>query len=242
MLTLLKKEINEFFSTITGYIVVIVFLVATSLFLWIFPTNYNVLNSGYATLNSLFTLAPWIFLFLVPAVTMRMIAEEKKSGTMELLLTRPISDLQIVTAKYFASLVLVIIALLPTLVYFVTVYYLGNPPGNVDVGGTVGSYIGLFFLAAIYAAIGIFSSSLTNNQIIAFIIAVIISFIFYMGFEFLSSMWMFSSIDAIIVDLGINAHYESMSRGVIDTRDVIYFLSVIVVFIYLTKTVIQNRK
>ena len=242
MLTLLKKEINEFFSTITGYIVVIVFLVATSLFLWIFPTNYNVLDSGYATLNSLFTLAPWIFLFLVPAVTMRMIAEEKKSGTMELLLTRPISDLQIVTAKYFASLVLVIIALLPTLVYFVTVYYLGNPPGNVDVGGTVGSYIGLFFLAAIYAAIGIFSSSLTNNQIIAFIIAVIISFIFYMGFEFLSSMWMFSSIDAIIVDLGINAHYESMSRGVIDTRDVIYFLSVIVVFIYLTKTVIQNRK
>jgi len=242
MLTLLKKEINEFFSTITGYIVVIVFLVATSLFLWIFPTNYNVLNSGYATLNSLFTLAPWIFLFLVPAVTMRMIAEEKKSGTMELLLTRPISDLQIVTAKYLASLVLVLIALLPTLVYFATVYYLGNPPGNVDVGGTVGSYIGLFFLAAIYAAIGIFSSSLTNNQIIAFIIAVIISFIFYMGFEFLSSMWMFSSIDAIIVDLGINAHYESMSRGVIDTRDVIYFLSVIVVFIYLTKTVIQNRK
>ena len=242
MLTLLKKEINEFFSTITGYIIVIVFLVAISLFLWIFPTNFNVLDSGYATLNSLFTLAPWIFLFLVPAVTMRMIAEEKKSGTMELLLTRPISDLQIVTAKYFASLVLVIIALLPTLVYFVSVYYLGNPPGNIDMGGTVGSYTGLFFLAAIYAAIGIFSSSLTNNQIIAFIIAVIISFIFYMGFEFLSSMWIFSSIDAIIVDLGINAHYESMSRGVIDTRDVIYFLSVIVVFIYLTKTVIQNRK
>ena len=242
MLTLLKKEINEFFSRITGYIVVIVFLVATSLFLWIFPTNYNVLDSGYATLNSLFTLAPWIFLFLVPAVTMRMIAEEKKSGTMELLITRPISDLQIVTAKYLASLALVLIALLPTLVYFATVYYLGNPPGNVDVGGTVGSYIGLFFLAAIYAAIGIFSSSLTNNQIIAFIIAVIISFIFYMGFEFLSSMWMFSSIDSFIVDLGINAHYESMSRGVIDTRDIVYFLSVIVVFIYLTKTVIQNRK
>src|SRR6056297_526919 len=242
MLALLKKEINEFFSTITGYIVVVVFLLAIGLFMWVFPGQYNVMDSGYASLDTLFTLAPWIFLFLVPAVTMRMIAEEKKSGTMELLLTRPISDLQIVTAKYFASLVLVIIALLPTLVYFVTVYYLGNPPGNVDVGGTVGSYIGLFFLAAIYAAIGIFSSSLTNNQIIAFIIAVIISFIFYMGFEFLSSMWMFSSIDAIIVDLGINAHYESMSRGVIDTRDVIYFLSVIVVFIYLTKTVIQNRK
>jgi ABC-2 type transport system permease protein len=242
MLTLLRKEINEFFSTITGYIVVIVFLVATSLFMWIFPTNFNVLDNGYATLNSLFTLAPWIFLFLVPAVTMRMIAEERKSGTMELLLTRPISDLQIVTAKYLASVILVIIALLPTLVYFVSIHYLGNPPGNLDVGGTVGSYIGLFFLASIYAAIGIFSSSLTNNQIIAFIIAVIISFIFYLGFEFLSSMWIFSSIDAFIVDLGINAHYQSMSRGVIDTRDIIYFLSVIVVFIYLTKTVIQNRK
>jgi ABC-2 type transport system permease protein len=242
MLTLLKKEINEFFSTITGYIVVIVFLVATSLFMWIFPTNFNVLDNGYATLNSLFTLAPWIFLFLVPAVTMRMIAEEKKSGTMELLLTRPISDLQIVTAKYLASVVLVIIALLPTLVYFVSIHYLGNPPGNLDVGGTIGSYIGLFFLASIYAAIGIFSSSLTNNQIIAFIIAVIISFVFYLGFEFLSSMWVFNSIDAFIVDLGINAHYQSMSRGVIDTRDIIYFLSVIVIFIYLTKTVIQNRK
>ncbi len=242
MLTLLRKEINEFFSTITGYIVVIVFLVATSLFMWIFPTNFNVLDNGYATLNSLFTLAPWIFLFLVPAVTMRMIAEEKKSGTMELLLTRPISDLQIVMAKYLASVVLVVIALLPTLVYFFSVYYLGNPPGNLDVGGTVGSYIGLFFLASIYAAIGVFASSLTNNQIIAFIITVIISFIFYLGFEFLSSMWIFNSMEAFIVDLGINAHYQSMSRGVIDTRDIIYFLSVIVVFIYLTKTVIQNRK
>ena len=171
MLTLLKKEINEFFTTITGYIVVIVFLVATSLFLWIFPTNYNVLDSGYATLNSLFTLAPWIFLFLVPAVTMRMIAEEKKSGTMELLLTRPISDLQIVTAKYLASLILVLIALLPTLVYFATVYYLGNPPGNIDVGGTVGSYIGLFFLsiaflinsAAFWAAVLLVSFFVSTN-------------------------------------------------------------------------------
>ena len=242
MFALLKKEINEFFSTITGYIVVIVFLVATSLFMWIFPTNFNVLDNGYATLNSLFTLAPWIFLFLVPAVTMRMIAEEKKSGTMELLLTRPITDLQIVTAKFLASVVLVLIALLPTLIYFFTVYHLGNPPGNVDVGGTVGSYIGLFFLASIYAAIGVFSSSLTNNQIIAFIIAVIISFFFYMGFDFLSGMWIFSSLEAFVVDLGINAHYKSMSRGVIDSRDIIYFLSVIVIFIYLTKTIIQNRK
>lgn len=242
MLTLLKKEINEFFSSITGYIVVTVFLLATGLFMWVFPGQFNVLDSGYATLNSLFTIAPWIFLFLVPAVTMRMIADEKKSGTMELLLTRPITDMQIVTAKYFSAILLVLIALLPTLIYFISVYHLGNPQGNIDVGGTTGSYIGLFFLAAIYTAIGVFSSSLTNNQIISFIIAVILSFFFYMGFDFLGSMAIFSGIDTFIVDLGINAHYKSMSRGVIDTRDVVYFVSVVVVFLYLTKSVVQSRK
>jgi len=242
MISLLKKEINEFFSTITGYIVVLVFLLAIGLFMWVFPGQYNVLDSGYASLETLFTLAPWIFLFLVPAVTMRMIAEEKKSGTMELLMTRPISDLQIVISKYLAALVLVLIALIPTLIYFYSLYQLGNPVGNVDIAGTVGSYIGLFFLAAIYVSIGIFASSLTSNQIIAFIIAVLISFFFYMGFDFLSGMWIFGGIDTFIVDLGINAHYKSMSRGVIDTRDVVYFLSVIVVFIFLTKTIIQQRK
>ena len=242
MISLLKKEINEFFSTITGYIVVLVFLLAIGLFMWVFPGQYNVLDSGYASLETLFTLAPWIFLFLVPAVTMRMIAEEKKSGTMELLMTRPISDLQIVISKYLAALVLVLIALIPTLIYFYSLYQLGNPVGNVDVAGTVGSYIGLFFLAAIYVSIGIFASSLTSNQIIAFIIAVLISFFFYMGFDFLSGMWIFGGIDTFIVDLGINAHYKSMSRGVIDTRDMVYFLSVIVVFIFLTKTIIQQRK
>jgi ABC-2 type transport system permease protein len=209
--------------------------------MWVFPGQYNVLESGYASLNTLFTLAPWIFLFLVPAVTMRMIADEKKTGTMELLLTRPISDLQIVVSKYLASLILVLLALVPTLIYLFSVYQLGNPPGNVDMGGTIGSYIGLFFLAAIYAAIGIFASSLTSNQIIAFIIALLIGFIFYMGFDLLSGMWIFGGIDTFIMDLGINAHYRSMSRGVIDTRDIVYFISVILVFIFLTKTIIQNR-
>lgn len=242
MLILLKKEINEFFSTITGYIVVLVFLSAVGLFMWVFPGQYNILDSGYASLDTLFTFAPWIFLFLVPAVTMRMIAEEKKSGTMELLMTRPISDLQIVISKYLAALSLVVIALIPTLIYFYSVYQLGNPVGNIDVAGTVGSYIGLFFLAAIYVSIGIFASSLTSNQIIAFIIAVLISFFFYMGFDLLSSMWIFGGIDTFVLNLGINAHYKSMSRGVIDTRDVVYFISVVVVFIFLTKTIIQNRK
>ncbi len=242
MIALLKKEINEFFSTIIGYIVVIVFLLATGLFLWVFPGQHNVFDSGYATLDSLFTIAPWIFLFLVPAVTMRMLSDEKKQGTMELLLTRPITDLQIVLAKYLAALVLLIIALLPTLIYYFSVYQLGNPEGNIDSAGTIGSYIGLFFLVAIYAAIGIFTSSITSNQIIAFIIAMLLSFIFFMGFDFLSSMWIFSQIDATVSELGINAHYKSMSRGVIDTRDIIYFLSVIILFIYLTKTIVQSRK
>lgn len=241
MLTLLKKEINEFFSTITGYIVVLVFLVAIGLFMWVFPGQYNVMDSGYASLDTLFTLAPWIFLFLVPAVTMRMIAEEKKSGTMELLLTRPISDLQIVVAKYLAALILVLIALIPTLIYFYSVYQLGNPVGNIDVAGTTGSYIGLFFLAAIYVSIGIFASSLTGNQIIAFILAVLIAFFFYMGFDFLSGMWIFSDINTFVAGLGINAHYQSMSRGVIDTHDIVYFISVIVVFLFLTRSIVQNR-
>jgi len=241
MLTLLKKEINEFFSTITGYIVVLVFLVAIGLFMWVFPGQYNVMDSGYASLDTLFTLAPWIFLFLVPAVAMRMIAEEKKSGTMELLLTRPISDLQIVVAKYLAALILVLIALIPTLIYFYSVHQLGNPVGNIDVAGTTGSYIGLFFLAAIYVSIGIFASSLTGNQIIAFLIAVLLSFVFYRGFDFLSEMWIFNSINTFVAELGINAHYQSMSRGVIDTRDIVYFISVIVVFLFLTRSIVQNR-
>ncbi|MFP4448816.1 MAG: gliding motility-associated ABC transporter permease subunit GldF [Bacteroidales bacterium] len=242
MFTLLKKELNEFFSSITGYIVVTVFLVATGLFMWVFPGEYNVMDSGYATMETLFTLAPWIFLFLVPAVTMRMISAEKDSGTMELLLTRPISDLQIVAAKYFSAVILILIALLPTLIYFASIHYLGNPQGNIDVAGTVGSYIGLFFLAAIYAAIGVFSSSLTKNQIISFLLAVILSFFFYMGFDFLGSMGLFATMDTLIVDLGINAHYQSMSRGVIDTRDIVYFLSVIILFLYFTKLIIQSRK
>jgi ABC-2 type transport system permease protein len=171
-----------------------------------------------------------------------MISDEKKQGTMELLLTRPITDLQIVLAKYLAALVLLIIALLPTLIYYFSVYQLGNPVGNIDSAGTIGSYIGLFFLVAIYAAIGIFTSSLTSNQIIAFILAMLLSFIFFMGFDFLSSMWIFSSIDTTVSELGINAHYKSMSRGVIDTRDIVYFLSVIILFVYLTKTIIQSRK
>ena len=242
MLALFRKEINVFFSTLTGYIVITVFLVANSLFMWIFPGELNVLDNGYASIDTLFIIAPWVFLFLVPAVTMRSFADEKKSGTMELLFTRPLSDLQIILAKFFAGLILVLFALIPCLVYFFSVYLLGNPAGNIDTGGTWGSFIGLFFLAAIYVSIGVFSSSLTDNQVIAFIVAVLISFILYIGFDYISSIAIFRSMDQFILTMGINEHYTSMSRGVLDSRDIVYYILVISLFVLLTKIVIQSRK
>ena len=242
MYTLFKKEINGFFSSLTGYVVIIVFLLANSLFMWVFPGEFNVLDSGYANIDTLFIIAPWIFLFLVPAVTMRLFADEKKTGTIELLLTRPLTDLQIIFAKYSAGLVLVLFSLLPSLIYFISVYKLGNPPGNIDTGGTWGSYIGLFFLASVYVSIGIFASSITENQIIAFIVAMAVSFLFFIGFESISSLGAFEKFDDIIISLGINDHYKSMSRGVIDTRDIIYFISIVAVFIFFTKIVLESRK
>ncbi len=242
MIQLLKKEITGFFSSLIGYIVIIVFLVTNSLFLWIFPGEFNILDNGYASLDSLFILAPWVFLFLVPATTMRLFSDEKKSGTIELLFTKPFTDIQIVLAKYFAGVILVMFALLPTLIYFLSVYLLGSQVGNIDLGGTWGSYIGLFFLASIYVAIGVFVSSLTENQIVAFLLAVILSFFFYIGFESISSLAFLESISELVLNLGINEHYKSMSRGVIDIRDITYFLGVIAVFVFSTKMVLESRK
>ena len=242
MYTLLKKEISGFFSSLTGYIVIIVFLIINSLFMWTFPGANNVLDAGYATLDTLFTISPWVFLFLAPAVTMRMFADEKKSGTIELLLTRPLSDFQIIAAKYLAGLVLVLFSILPTLIYFYSVYQLGNPMGNIDTGGTWGSFIGLFFLAAIYVAIGVLSSSFTENQIVAFIVGMLLCFIVYIGFDYLSELTVFKSINGFVINLGINEHYKSMSRGVIDSRDMIYFVSAIAFFLLITKTILQSRK
>lgn len=242
MFTLLKKEINSFLSSLIGYIVVIVFLIINGLFLWVFPSEFNILDFGYAGIEGLFMLAPFVFLFLIPAITMRSFSDEKRTGTIELLLTRPLTDLQIVLAKYFAAVILVLISLLPTLVYFISVYRLGLPPGNIDIGGTWGSYIGLLFLGAGFAAIGMFCSSITDNQIVSFILAVFVCGFFYLGFDFIYSFEWFGSIDLFIQQLGINAHYVSMSRGVIDTRDVLYFVSLIAIFILLTKMSLEKRK
>ncbi len=242
MFSLLKKEITIFFGSLTGYVVLFVFLLATGLFLWVFPGNYNIPDNGYASLDGLFSLAPWVYLFLIPAITMRMFAEEKRLGTMEVLLTRPLSVMQIVLAKFLASLLLVSISLLPTLIYFYSVYILGNPVGCIDTGGTWGAYFGLFFLAAIYIAIGLLASALTDNQIFAFILALFLSFLTYLGFDLVGNMQLSSSIQQFITGFGINEHYASISRGVVDSRDLFYFLSAIFIFLYLTSRIIHFHK
>ena len=242
MWALFNKEISGFFSSLTGYLVIVVFLLLNSLFMWIVPGQFNVIGNGYATMDSLFAIAPWVFLFLVPAITMRMFSEEKRTGTLDLLYTRPVSELQIILAKFLASWALVLFSLIPTLIYFWSVSRLGSPPGNMDVGGTWGSYIGLLFLGGIYAAIGIFASSLTGNQIVAFIMAVFLSFLMYLGFEFLSGIAESGRTIFLISRLGISYHYNSISRGVIDSRDMLYFAGVILLFIVGTRTVLQSSK
>lgn len=243
MFTLLKKEINSFFSSIIGYVVIVVFLLTISMLMWIFSdSGFSILDSGYANIDSLFIITPWVYMFLIPAITMRLFAEERKSGTIELLLTRPLTELKIILAKYFAGVLLVIISLIPTLLYFITVYFSAAPAGNVDTGAIWGSYIGLIFLGAGFVSIGVFASSLSDNQVVAFIIALFLCFFCYSGFESLSGIVSLGKINNIIYLLGINAHYASMSRGVIDTRDVVYFISIISLFVLLTRTVLESRK
>lgn len=242
MFSLLKKEIQAFLGSLIGYIVIIVFLTIVSLIIWIFPSESNIIDNEYATLNPFFSIAPWVFMFLIPAVTMRLFSEENKTGTIELLLTKPLTDLQIIGAKYFAGFLLVLFSLLPTLIYYISIYQLGSPVGNLDQGGTWGSYLGLLFLASGFVAIGLFSSSLSDNQVIAFIIAVFISFFVYIGFDFIASFSLFGDIDLFIIKLGISEHYSSMSRGVIDSRDALYFISLIIFFLMLTKLKLSSRK
>ncbi len=242
MYSLFLKELSSFLSSLLGYVVITVFLLVIGLFLWVFPTDFNLLDYGYANVDGLFIIAPFVFLFLIPAVTMRSFSDEKKSGTIELLFTRPLSDMQIILAKYFAAFSLVILSLLPTLVYYYSIWQLGLPPGNIDSGGFWGSFIGLLFLGATFTSIGVFSSSLSDNQVVAFILAIIISAFIYMGFDFIYSLELFGSIDLFILSLGISSHYSSISRGVVDTRDVVYFLSVILFFLFLTRFNLSRRK
>ena len=242
MFTLLKKELSSFFSSLIGYLVIGLFLIANGLFLWVFPGDYNILDNGYSSLAPMFYFAPWIFLFLIPAVSMRMFSDERNTGTIEILFTKPISDYQIIVAKYLATVILVLFSLLPVLIYYFSVWYLSNPVGNIDNGAFWGSFIGLFFLASTYAAIGIFASSLTKNQIVAFIIAVGLTYIIYIGFDSIAYLSWFKGLENFMVSLGISNHYQSISRGVVDSRDLLYFLSVITIFLSLTKVKLESRK
>ncbi len=242
MFALFKKELVSFFSSITGGLVVSVFLLLTGLFLWVIPNDLNILYGGYATLESLFYLAPWVYLFLVPAVCMRLFADEKKMGTLDVLLTRPISEMQIVMGKFMAGLAVVLISLVPTLIYVYSVRYLGNPVGNLDMGGTWGSYIGLVFLAAVYVAIGVFASSLTDNQIVAFVVAVLLSFMFYSGFDSLATLHSLAAYRDFISHIGIESHYSSLRRGVIDSRDIVHLSSLVFFFLFVTKISLTRSK
>ena len=242
MYSLFKKEIKSFLGSLTGYLVIVVFLLVTGLFLWVFPGAYNIPDNGYATMEGLFSLAPWLYMFLIPAITMRFLADEKRSGTLEILLTRPESDFKLVLAKFFAGLLLVVFSLLPTLLYFLSVYLLGNPVGSIDIGATWGSFIGLFFLAAIYDAIGIFASSLTDNQIVSFILAMAISFVFYLGFDFIGTSVNSYIVERLLLWLSINNHYMSVSRGIVDMRDMIYFLGMALFFLFITSLFLREGK
>ncbi|MDA0195821.1 MAG: gliding motility-associated ABC transporter permease subunit GldF [Bacteroidetes bacterium] len=241
MIHLFLKEVNGFLDSLIAYMVITVFLTGIGLLMWVFPET-NVLDYGYADMSTLFSLGPYVFMFLIPAITMRMLAEEKKSGTMELLYTRPLTDLQIILGKYFAGFFLVIFSVIPTLIYYYSIYALGSPVGNIDSAGVIGSYVGLILLGGVFTSIGILASSLSENQIVSFILAVFLCFIFFSGFDSFSGLILSGSYSLEVAQLGIIYHYNAMSRGLIDSRDIIYFLGVITVMILLTHLVMSSRK
>lgn len=241
MFALFRKELTGFLGSILGYIVIVVFLISNGIFLWLIP-NSNVLDFGYATIDPLFANAPYVFLLLIPAITMRTFAEEKKAGTIETLFTKPISDLKIILAKYFSSLVLVVLSLLPTLLYVYTVGSLANPKWDIDFGAIWGSYIGLLFLASVYISVGIFSSTLTDNQIISFIYSVCICLFLTFGLSEIANFSSVRFIDLLILKFGMAEHYNSISRGVVDSRDVLYFLGANMFFLGLANLILQRRK
>ncbi len=240
MKAILFREIKSFFGSPIGYLVIAIFLLLNGLFLWVFEGDYNILKSGFADLSPFFTLAPWILIFLIPAVTMRSFSDEMKQGTLELLFTKPLSIWQIVNGKFLGSMVLIVIAIIPTFIYVKVISSLGMPEGNIDMGSTMGSYFGLLFLIASYCAIGIFTSTLSNNQIVGFILSVFLCFLFYFGFEGLATT--IPSLENFISKLGMDNHFKSMSRGVLDTRDILYFVSLTILFLSLTVFKLKSLK
>lgn len=240
MKAIVSREIKSFFGSPIGYLVIALFLITNGLFLWVFEGEYNILNSGFADLTPFFTLAPWVLLFLIPAVTMRSFSEEIKQGTLELLFTKPLTITEIVSGKFLGAFFLIVIAVLPTLIYVFSISSLGLPEGNIDIGSTLGSYFGLLFLISAYTAIGIFTSTLSENQIIAFMLALILCFFFFFGFDAINRV--FGNASALLAYLGMQEHFKSMSRGVLDTRDILYFVSVTVLFLSFTISNLKSIK
>jgi len=241
MVSIFIKEIRSFLSSLIAYIVVAVFLLAIGLFMWIYDDT-NALDYGMASMDTLFMMAPWVFVFLISAITMRSFAEERKTGTIEFITTKPITDTQIILGKFFAGLTLVLFALIPTLLYYFTIHQLGSPQGNIDTGGMWGSYIGLVLLGAGYVSIGLFASSLTDNQIVSFVLSAFLCFFTYSVLGQLSGLFPTGKLNYYTEWLGIDFHYQSISRGVVDTRDVIYFISLVALFLGLTKLSFSRRK
>lgn len=240
MISIARKELQQFFSSLTGYITIILFLIVNALYLFVLKDS-NIFDFGYATLLSFFELAPWIFIFLIPALAMRSFADEYRSGTFETLQTRPLTKWNIVLGKYMAVIVVIIIALIPTFLYVITIHSL-SASGGIDSGAISGSYIGLFLLASVFAAISIWCSSLTSNAVVAFLLSVFACLILYFGFSAISKLPVFTgNADYYIEMLGIDFHYQSISRGVVDTRDVIYFLSIIFLFLFSTQKNLHKK-
>ena len=242
MKALYLKELRSFLSSIIGYIFIGIFLVLNSLFLWVFAYETNILDGGVADLRAFFGISPIILIILIPAITMRSFSEEKRTGTIELLFTKPVSDLTIILAKYLAGVTLVLISILPTLIYYLTVHLLGDPVGIIDDGATFTSYVGLLLVGSCLVAVGIFASSITTSQIVAFIISVFFCWFLFLGLDMLAVYSQFGGLDIVFRNLGIMEHYESIQRGVIDTRDLVYFVSFIAVFIMSTNLVLRSRK
>jgi ABC-2 type transport system permease protein len=235
-----SKEFTGYLNSLIAYIVIGVFLTAMGLLVWVFPET-SVMEYGYADLGTFFSLAPFVFIFLIPAITMRSFAEEKRAGTMELLLTRPLHDWDIILGKYLASFALVAFSILPTIIYYFSLWLLGDPAGNIDTSGVMGSYIGLLLLGSVFCAIGLLASSLTSNQIVAFILAAFLCFLVFSGFDSLASLNLWSAQVLLVKQLGILYHYESLGKGLIDSRDLVYFVSASGLFLVITKTVISSR-
>ncbi len=242
MKALYLKEIRSFLSSVIGYVFILIFLITSGLFHWVISYNTNLLEGSESDLIPFFNLSPMIFLILIPAITMRSIAEERKNGTIELLFTRPISDLNVLLAKYFAGVTLVVIALVPTLIFYLSMHLLGSPVGVIDDGATITSYLGLILLGSTFVSIGIFSSSLTSSQIVAFILSMFLCWVFYDGLTLLGSFNLMGDFDYLIKYCGMSYHYDSIKRGVVDSSDILYFLSIIVLFIMSSLTIVKSLK